>query len=123
MEKRKYRRVPFHAEAIVKDGKTTITGTVDNLSMKGMLLCNPQAGVTGNVLEIRIVLSGSTSELSIDVKGKAIRQTDKGIAVEFSEMGLDSFTHLRNVIAYNGGDADAIAEEYFRKFDKSMTDF
>ncbi len=123
MENRKYRRVPFHAEAVIRDGEATITGTVDNLSMKGMLLCNPQANVTGNVLDIRIVLSGSTSELSINLKGKAIRQTDKGIAVEFGEMGLDSFTHLRNVIAYNSGDADAVAEEYFRKFDKPITDF
>lgn len=42
------------------------------------------------------------------------RLTDAGIAVEFKEMDLDSFTHLRNIIAQNTDDPDAAYEEYCR---------
>jgi hypothetical protein len=113
MERRKNRRVPFQVEATVQIGKTNFKGMVDNLSMKGMFL----AGETlsgGSSLEISIKLSGSSSPLSIELKGRAVRLTEAGIAIEFQEMDLDSFSHLRNIIAQNSDDPDAAYEEYCR---------
>jgi hypothetical protein len=113
MEKRKYRRVSFHAMATVMADHVSISGLVDNLSMKGMFL-KTEARLPGDgILEISIVLSGESSLLSIKTKGCAVRQTDEGIAVEFKEMDLDSFVHLRNVVALNSDDADAFYEEYY----------
>ncbi len=114
MEKRKHRRVTFRTEATVKCGEVKISGTVDNLSMKGMFLNTTERLAGEGPLDISIVLSGSSTVLSLSLKGKVVRQTDSGSAIEFSEMDLDSFTHLRNVVAYNCDDADEISEEYFR---------
>lgn len=114
MEQRKFRRVPFHADAIVKAGGVTVSGTIDNLSMKGLFL-NAAGGLAGDeLLEITILLSGSSSKLSINLKGRTSRQTDKGVAIEFREMDLDSFIHLKNVVSYNSSDADEIVEEYYQ---------
>ncbi|MGA2027663.1 MAG: PilZ domain-containing protein [Syntrophobacteraceae bacterium] len=113
MERRKNRRVPFQVEATVQIGQSSIKGTVDNLSMKGMFL----AGETlsgGSPLEISISLSGSSSLLSMELKGRAVRLTEAGIAIEFQEMDLDSFTHLRNIVAQNTDDPDDAYEEYCR---------
>ncbi|MFZ0928854.1 MAG: PilZ domain-containing protein [Syntrophobacteraceae bacterium] len=114
MERRKNRRVPFQVIATVQTGQISTNGMVDNLSMKGMFFTTRETLPGGNPLEISIILSGSTSLLSIKLKGRVVRQTEAGIAIEFQEMDLDSFTHLRNIIAQNTDDADAAYEEYCR---------
>lgn len=113
MEKRKHRRVLFKSEAIVRSGESTILGTIDNLSMKGMFLTTGDKLLGSDVLYIEILLTGSSSKLEIRLKGRKVRQTNSGVAIEFSEMDLDSFTHLRNLVAYNSDDADAITDEYY----------
>ncbi len=114
MEKRKNRRVPFEVVATVQSGPIGLNGTVDNLSMTGMFL-NTQERLAGDsALQVSITLTGSSSALSIECKGRALRQTETGIAIEFQEMDLDSFIHLRNVVANNSDDADGVYEEYYR---------
>ena len=114
MERRKNRRVPFQVIATVQTGPISTNGMVDNLSMKGMFLSTREILSSGSPLEISIILSGSSSLLSIKLKGRVVRQTEAGIAIEFQEMDLDSFTHLRNIIAQNTDDADAAYAEYCR---------
>jgi hypothetical protein len=117
MEKRKHKRVPFHAEAMVRTKGITINGKIDNLSMKGMFL-NTDAKLTDvDQVEINILLTGSSSKLSIDLTGIVIRQTDAGMAIAFKEMDLDSFIHLKNVVSYNSADADEIMDEYLRSIE------
>lgn len=113
MEKRKHRRVLFKSEAIVRSGESTILGTIDNLSMKGMFLTTGGKLLGSDILYIEILLTGSSSKLEIRLMGRKVRQTTSGVAIEFTEMDLDSFTHLRNLVAYNSDDADAIIDEYY----------
>jgi hypothetical protein len=114
MEKRKHRRVSFKAMATVQAGHITLSGVVDNLSMKGMFLKTKESLPGDSLLEISIILSGTSTVLSIKTTGLALRQTDEGIAIEFQEMDIDSFVHLRNVVALNSEDADAFHEEYYQ---------
>ncbi len=117
MEKRKHKRVPFHAEATVKNKDIMINGKIDNLSMKGMFLNTDGRLTDADQVEITILLTGSSSQLSIDLTGTVIRQTESGIAIAFKEMDLDSFIHLRNVVSYNSTDADEIMDEYLRSIE------
>jgi hypothetical protein len=114
MERRKYRRVPFEVTAAVQTDHISINGMVDNLSMNGMFLTTEKTVACESPLEIAIILSGSSSMLSIRLKGRVVRQTEAGMAVEFQEMDLDSFIHLRNIIAQNSDDPDAVYEEYYQ---------
>ena len=115
MEKRKHRRVPFKITATVETGQASIQGMVENLSMKGMFLATGETLPGQSPLDISIILSDS-SMISMSLKGRTVRQTEAGIAIEFQEMDLDSFTHLRNIITLNAGDADFFFEEYSRTF-------
>jgi hypothetical protein len=114
MERRKNRRVAFEVSASVRAGRVSIRGTVDNLSMKGMFLRTGETVSEDSLLEISISLSGSSSFLSMELEGRAVRQTEAGIAIEFDKMDLDSFIHLRNVIAQNCDEPDYAYEEYCR---------
>jgi hypothetical protein len=40
--------------------------------------------------------------------GTVIRLEDNGIAVEFTTMDLDSYTHLKNILRYNAENPDDI---------------
>jgi hypothetical protein len=117
MEKRKNKRVPFHAEAMVKNKDIMINGKIVNLSMRGMFLNTDGRLPNDDQVKITILLTGSSSQLSIDLMGRVSRQTDIGIAIVFKEMDLDSFIHLRNVVAYNSTDADEIMDEYLRSIE------
>jgi len=122
MEKRKHRRVRFEVTATVRAGQTSISGMVDNLSMKGMFLTTGESLPHDGPLEVSITLSGSSSTLSIMLKGRAVRRSETGLAIEFQEMDLDSFVHLRNIIAQNCDDPDALCEEYYRAIMPSPND-
>ena len=111
MEKRNFTRVLFQTEAVVMYGEREIRGEVENLSMNGMFLRTTEKIPRDEPLEIKICLSGASSELAIDLKGSVVRQADDGVAVQFKEMDLDSFIHLKNTVAYNRGDESEIMEE------------
>ena len=113
MEKRKYQRVTFQADAVARGNGFELGGKVENLSMKGLFL-KATGDLGDGPLRLTIHLSGCSSKLSIELVGKVVRKTDEGTAIEFLEMDLDSFIHLRNVVSYNSDDADAIMDEYYR---------
>lgn len=113
MEKRKHQRISFQAEAVVRGNGLTVSGKIENLSMKAMFL--KATGDFGNKpLQVTILLSGSSSKLSIELTGRVVRKEEHGMAVGFLEMDLDSFIHLKNVVSYNSEDADEIMDEYYR---------
>jgi hypothetical protein len=121
MEKRRNKRVAFHAEATVKNKDITINGKIDNLSMRGMFLNTDGRLTDDDQVGITILLTGSSSQLTIDLTGRVIRQIDAGMAIVFKEMDLDSFIHLRNVVSYNSTDADEIMDEYLQSIESVRT--
>jgi hypothetical protein len=113
MEKRSFKRVLFRTEAIVEYGDKTFTGEVADLSLRGMFVKSPYEIPLGESVKAKILLSGSTSELSIQVDGTVVRhQGENGIGIQFHEMDVDSFVHLRNVVIYNSGDPAQVMDEF-----------
>ncbi len=100
--------------ATVQAGEISLNGSVENLSMKGMFLNTKERLPVDRLLEISIILSETSSISSVKANGFAVRQNDQGVAIEFREIDMDSFFHLRNIVALNSGDADAVNEEYFQ---------
>jgi hypothetical protein len=112
MERRSFTRVLFQTEALIEyDGKSIRT-SIENMSLKGMFLKTTEDIPVNKSLDMKILLSGSSSELSIKLKGKIIRREVNGLAAQFDGMDLDSFIHLKNVIAYNAEDQDKIMDEF-----------
>ena len=118
--KRKNTRVPFQV-VISLDFPTqshTACKTAD-LSLKGVFVL----GVTGHKLGehclVSLGLAGSTSQLSLKMKGTVVRVKEDGVALHFYEMDLDSFSHLKNILYYNSEDPDTLDEEFVVQFESS----
>lgn len=114
MEKRDFTRITFKTEAIVSLKDQEIRGEVKNLSLKGMFLLTPKKIDMNEEATIKILLSGASSELFISVTGLVVRVEENGVAFQLTGMDLDSFIHLKNVIAYNEGDEGKVMEEFFK---------
>lgn len=123
MEKRNTIRVPFHVRSIVKYKDKTIDGDVINLSTGGMLLNTADTVPVDEPIQVSIFLYGSSSHLALDITGRVVRGSAKGLAIKFTELDLDSFIHLRNIISRNAFDEEKIIKEFEEsKFDESVKD-
>jgi hypothetical protein len=112
MEKRNTIRVPFHVRAIVNYGDRAIDGDIINLSTGGMLFNTADTVPVDETIRISIFLYGSSSHLALDITGKVVRGSDRGLAIRFTELDLDSFIHLRNIISRNAFDEEKIMKEF-----------
>lgn len=120
MSTRKFSRVGFHVIANITHGGRSFNGQVSNLSMKGMLLETDEKLPLNEVVDINISLPGTDPVIEIAFTGRTCRQTDKDIAFRFEMIDIDSYTHLRNIIAYNMADAEKVMDEIFADIDQKI---
>lgn len=114
-ERRKNTRVPFQTTADVIFGDKHYSNcATENLSVKGISVLGITGHTLGEVCDLSLALSGSTSQLRLTVKAEIVRMEADRIGLHFIEIDLDSFYHLKNIIYYNSEDPDAIEQELMR---------
>lgn len=112
MEDRVQPRVIFHVSASLDFDGRTVNGNVENLSIGGMLVNTADEVPESAEAEVTVYLSGSSSELSLNMTCEVIRREPHGIAVRFSKIDIDSYIHLKNIIAFNKLDEYRIIKEF-----------
>lgn len=112
IEKRKFSRVNFKKEVEIFVNGSKYLGEIENLSLKGAYLKTTHPLKVDDPVEIIIHLTVNT-DFDVNLKGKVIRLTKDGAGIVFDPIDLNSFSHLRNIIAYNFGDDDLVMEEFF----------
>jgi hypothetical protein len=111
-EKRRFTRVPFRVEAEIAIGDASHRADeIKNLSVGGCLLSMPGEFEAGAPCHVRIQLSGTSSELRVEVDGDVVRSGSGEVAVKFTGVEIDSLFHLQNIVRYNSSDPDAVEAE------------
>ncbi len=110
MENRNNERVPFRVRAVVKCKDRIIEGDVENLSTGGMLFKTGEDLSLDDPVTVKVFLYGESSQLALDMTGKVVRKGDVGTAIQFTELDLDSFIYLRNIVSHNSPDKNIIRE-------------
>ncbi len=121
MSTRKFSRVPFHVVATANVGGRSFKGKISNLSMNGMFMETTERLPEGESAELLISLEGTEPEITVNFQGRVSRLTDEGIAFHFEKIDLDSYTHLRNIIAYNIADAEKVMDEIFSNIEDRIS--
>jgi len=121
MSMRKFSRVPFHVVAMVTAGSRRFQGAVANLSMNGLFVETSERLPEGTAVEIEITLAGTEPELRVVFSGRTARLTETGIGFQFEKVDLDSYTHLKNIIAYNMADPDKVMEEIYSNIEENIS--
>lgn len=120
MATRKFSRVRFNVNAAIETVGRKFYGGVENLSMNGMFLVTSERLNIGEQVDITILLDGSDPEISVGFCGRVSRVTDEGLGFNFEKIDLDSYTHLKNIIAYNIDDAEKVNDEIHHSIDEKM---
>jgi len=112
MEKRNFTRIPFQTKAIVRAKETTVIGVVENLSLAGIFLKTPERLKLNRLVKIELLFTGTSSQISIILDGKIRRHENLGMAIQFRNVDLDAFIHLKNLISYNTNQMGKVEEEF-----------
>jgi len=120
MSTRKFSRVRFNVGATVRTADRQFQGAVENLSMTGMFLVTGEQLAEGDSADISMALTGTLPEIAIHFTGIVTRMTAEGIGFTFDKMDLDSYMHLKNIIAYNSDDAEKVMEEIGHSIDEKF---
>ncbi len=113
MDRRNFTRVRFRSLAVVKSRLSEIKGVVEDLSLNGVRLKTTQKLDLGKEVQVRILLRSRLSDLWIEVLGVVIRHAVNGMVVQFSNMSLESYVHIRNVISHRLQDRSKVFQEFF----------
>ena len=118
MEKRTTTRVIFSVNSKIKYNNKILEGSIINVSLNGLLIKTPETINPDTNIDVEISMEGTTSQLTICAEGKVIRSDENGTAVEFKSIDIDSFIHLKNIIAYNEGNEEKIMSEFYDSLKK-----
>ncbi|MDY0361063.1 MAG: PilZ domain-containing protein [Desulforegulaceae bacterium] len=108
-ERRQSKRVDFDTEIFLKTPSQTfrLEGHTRDISQKGVYIFTDQDIPVDTICDIKIILSGSSPPVTLNIVGKIARKTSDGLGVEFKEMDLDSYTHLKNIVVFNSKEDDS----------------
>lgn len=120
MSMRKFSRVAFHVVATITTAGRSFQGAVANLSMNGLFVETSERLPEGTAVEIVITLAGTEPELRVAFSGRVARLTETGVGFHFEKVDLDSYTHLKNIIAYNIADPDKVMEEIYSNIEENI---
>ncbi|MCK5096970.1 MAG: PilZ domain-containing protein [Desulfobacteraceae bacterium] len=105
IERRKHERVKFLTSISVKidtgDKEIEVKGDSKDLSLKGLFIITNEKISIGSPCGVRIILSGTTEDVELHIKGVVARTENIGLGITFDSMDVDSFTYLKNIVKYN----------------------
>lgn len=111
---REFTRIPIKIVAEVSFGACTLAGRIRDVSMKGLFLLHNKKMSPGTDCRVVIFLGEGNQQLSIEASGKCVRNDEFGVAIEFVDIGTESYNHLRNLVLYNteGAQTHQVEEEF-----------
>ncbi len=109
---REFTRIPIHVMVEVRsEGTAFKTDKTQDLSMKGIFLKSDQVLPLKALCEVSLLLGEEKNRIRIEIKGKVTRSNDAGMGIEFTEIDLDGYDSLQNLIMHNSHSAHDIVEE------------
>jgi hypothetical protein len=110
--RRAFSRVPvkFALEILSAQKRMGSTETL-NISMKGLFAKTAEQLPVGSECRVILHLDEPGGEERIEAKAYVVRSSADGLAVEFSETGLESYRHLRKLIMINSTDVAQTEKE------------
>lgn len=98
MRNRRFNRIRFESQAMVKTGEQSFEAFTENLSLTGLFLRTERRLPVGNRAEIMFSLPSASRSSAFTVNGVVVRNDVHGMAFQFGSLDQDSFTRLKTVI-------------------------
>ena len=109
-DRRRFRRVWFDAPVSIDGSGSSVTTTLVDISLNGVLLVRPGdwAGQTGDSVRLSIQLGENTN---IRMKVQIAHHGPETIGLQCEEIDLESVSHLKRLVELNLGDQNLLERE------------
>jgi hypothetical protein len=118
-DRREFIRVPFKAEVSVRTADRTLwaNSTLD-ISLNGIRIASSEQPLPeGTACEIEIVLADADPAVIIEARGTVVRPEAGILAIRLTELDIESYTHLRQLILNNAVDPEKAEREFDAHWD------
>ena len=110
--RREFTRASVTFEVEATSGRRTLRGTSRDVSLKGAFMQCEAPFEVDTECEFTLLLPGPDEPVRISVAGRVVRAEASGMAVEFTELGMESYEHLKALVLYNAADWEQVEEEF-----------
>lgn len=99
-ERRTAQRVQLHAAVTVKFDEQLFAAETDlrDISLDGINISTSKPLPINSICDLEIIISGPSSTLQLRARGRILRQDRHSAAVKFTELDIDSYMHLKNIV-------------------------
>lgn len=109
---REFSRVSVHFQAdLFIDNKRLAVEDTRDVSLNGIFLKGPKNQEIGADCEVSLYLKGVEPPIELHLKGSIQRVDATGCGVQFQEVPLESFDHLRRLVQLNCKDLPHLEKE------------
>jgi len=99
-ERRHYKRIPFIAEVLVRNGDRQWTCGLEDISLKGMLVLAPES-VEPQQSEVYLVELVLGEGATISIQARISHITENHWGLQWENIDIDGLTHLRRLLELN----------------------
>ncbi len=113
-DSREFTRTSVKVKALIKSGdKVVHSGETHDLSMKGLFFQTNEKMPIGRECDVTLILGDLEKPLELKLKGRVQRVSGVGMGINFTEIDLESYPHLKNLVLFNspGLDMEKIEKE------------
>jgi hypothetical protein len=111
-EKREFSRVASRLTVeLESDSGRRVSGPARNVAMSGVYLDAAWPGEVGDPCGVTIFLEGRGEILPLTARGRVVRAEPEGTAVDFAELSLNAYEHLKNLVRLNSDDIEQVEAE------------
>jgi len=112
-EQREFSRVNLKLLAKVQaKGREIVSRGTRDVSVRGAFVHCDSGWPMGTECEIHLILDGRNPPVDINVKGRVQRVTEEGVALVFTEVSLEAYEHLHNLVLLNADNAEKVEQEF-----------
>ena len=110
---REFSRVAIKVQANIQaKGRAIVSRDTQDISMKGLFVKGEADWPVGTECEIHLLLEGQDPPVDLSVKGRVQRMTENGMGLLFTEVGLEAYEHLHNLVMLNTHEPDEMEQEF-----------
>ena len=110
---REFSRVAIKVQANLRaKGRAIVSRDTQDISMKGLFVNGEADWPVGTECEIHLLLEGQDPPVDLSVKGRVQRVTEDGMGLLFTEVGLEAYEHLHNLVMLNTHEPDEVEQEF-----------
>ncbi|MCG9727352.1 PilZ domain-containing protein [Vibrio brasiliensis] len=108
IERRRFSRIVYQAQALLKQESTQVTALVSDLSLHGLLMTSEQSDLLDSGKQVDVEFSLPGSDVTIQLVGNIVGLNNNVIRLSIDHIDIESIGHLRRLVELNVGDDDLL---------------